>query len=64
MTIHDEVSALRNQAIDLLLNERKQIDDELTSLGYGIQNAPTQKRRGRPAKVKEPVQLSQPGSSE
>lgn len=46
MDILDRVAALKAQAIDLLLAERKRIDNELLGLGYE-KNA-SAKRRGRP----------------
>jgi len=35
----------------VLLNEREQIDSELNQLGYGQENAPSGKRRGRRPKA-------------
>ncbi len=48
--MNGQVQELKRQAIDLLLKERAEIDQELERLGYGKENAPTQKRRGRPPK--------------
>ena len=45
-----EIQALKQQAIDLLLNERELIDHELKQLGYGQENAPLGKKRGRKSK--------------
>jgi len=47
MTALEQVAQLKQQAIELLLNEREQIDSELNQLGYGQENAPSGKRRGR-----------------
>ena len=51
MTALEQVAQLKQQAIDLLLNEREHIDSELNQLGYGQENAPTGKRRGRRPKA-------------
>ena len=40
MTVLEQVAQLKQQAIELLLNEREQIDSELNQLGYGQENAP------------------------
>ena len=53
MTIHDEVAALRNQAINLLLNEREKIDADLEQLGHNAEIKNPAKRRGRPPKTQE-----------
>jgi hypothetical protein len=51
MNTIEQVASLKKQAIDLLLNEREQIDRELTSLGHGDKKDPAAlKRRGRPPK--------------
>ena len=49
MNALESVQLLKTQAIDLLLNEREQIDQELNQLGYGKEKAPG-KKRGRPSK--------------
>ena len=51
MTALEQVAQLKQQAIELLLNEREHIDSELNQLGYGQENAPTGKRRGRRPKA-------------
>jgi hypothetical protein len=51
MTTLEQVAQLKQQAIELLLNERERIDSELNQLGYGQENAPSGKRRGRKPKV-------------
>ena len=51
MTALEQVAQLKQQAIDLLLNEREQIESELNQLGYGQENAPSGKRRGRKPKA-------------
>jgi hypothetical protein len=51
MTALEQVAQLKQQAIELLLNEREQIDSELNRLGYGQENAPSGKRRGRRPKA-------------
>jgi hypothetical protein len=51
MSALTDVATLKQQAIALLLDERQKIDLELEQLGYGKENAPTQKRRGRRPKV-------------
>jgi hypothetical protein len=51
MTTLEQVAQLKQQAIELLLNERERIDTELNQLGYGQENAPSGKRRGRKPKV-------------
>jgi hypothetical protein len=51
MTALEQVAQLKQQAIELLLNEREQIDSELNQLGYGQENAPSGKRRGRRSKA-------------
>jgi hypothetical protein len=59
MTVFEQVTQLKQQAIDLLLNEREHIDSELNQLGYGQENAPSGKRRGRrPKAVIEPEDLA------
>ena len=55
MTALEQVAQLKQQAIELLLNEREHIDSELNQLGYGQENAPSGKRRGRPTKNSIPV---------
>ena len=47
MTALEQVAQMKQSAIDLLLNEREQIDQELQALGYGQEKAPSGKRRGR-----------------
>ena len=49
MTAREQVNDLKQQAIKLLLEERRQIDEELATLGYD-QEKPSEKRRGRPPK--------------
>ena len=56
MTILDQAEELRQQAIGLLLNEREQIDLRLNQLGY--EKAAPGKKRGRPPKLKEPLDPS------
>jgi hypothetical protein len=51
MTALEQVAQLKQQAIEVLLNEREQIDSELNQLGYGQENAPSGKRRGRKPKT-------------
>ena len=51
MTALEQVAQLKQQAIKLLLNEREHIDSELNQLGYGQENAPSGKRRGRRPKA-------------
>jgi len=51
MTALEQVAQLKQQAIQLLLNEREHIDSELNQLGYGQENAPSGKRRGRRPKA-------------
>ena len=51
MTALEQVAQLKQQAIDMLLNEREHIDSELNQLGYGQENAPSGKRRGRRPKA-------------
>ncbi len=51
MTALEQVAHLKQQAIELLLSEREQIDSELNQLGYGQENAPSSKRRGRKPKA-------------
>ena len=51
MTVFEQVAQLKQQAIELLLNEREHIDSELNQLGYGQENAPSGKRRGRRPKA-------------
>ena len=51
MTALEQVAQLKQQAIELLLNEREHIDSELNQLGYGQENAPSGKRRGRRPKA-------------
>lgn len=51
MTALEQVAQLKQQAIELLLNEREHIDAELNQLGYGQENAPSGKRRGRRPKA-------------
>lgn len=51
MTTLEQVAQLKQQAIDLLLNEREHIDSELNQLGYGQENAPSGKKRGRRPKA-------------
>jgi hypothetical protein len=48
MTALEKVEELKTQAIEILLAEQKQIESQLHQLGYGQENAPTHKRRGRP----------------
>jgi hypothetical protein len=57
MTVLERVNQMKQSAIELLLNERGQIDQELNALGYGQKEAPA-KRRGRPAKARESSQPS------
>ena len=53
MTAIEQAHALQQQAIAILLEERGQIDAQLTQLGYGqIKTAPS-KKRGRPLKQPE-----------
>jgi hypothetical protein len=59
----DKVALLRQQAIDLLLLDREIIDEQLNQLGYGKENAPAQKRRGRKPKQSAEHQLSPGGNS-
>ncbi len=55
MTTFERVAQLKQQAIELLLNERERIDSELSQLGYGQEKAPSGKRRGRrPKNLTEP----------
>ena len=55
MSALDKVAQLKQQAIDLLISERERIDAELNQLGYGQENTPTGKRRGRrPKNLTEP----------
>ena len=59
MSALDQVAQLKQQAIELLINERDRIDAELNQLGYGQENAPSGKRRGRrPKGVMEQEALS------
>ena len=51
MTALEQVAQLKQQAIELLLNEREHIDSELNQLVYGQENAPSGKRRGRRPKA-------------
>lgn len=51
MSALTDVQSLKQQAIDLLLNEREQIDAELTQLGYGQENAAPHKKRGPKPKI-------------
>ena len=50
MTAIKQAHDLKQQAIDLLLNEREKIDQELQQLGHGEIKSPS-KRRGRPPKI-------------
>jgi hypothetical protein len=52
MTALEQADALQQQAIDLLLAERQQIDDRLAQLGHGDKKGPVA-RRGRPPKQPE-----------
>jgi hypothetical protein len=54
MTALEQVAQLKAQAVELLIAERDRIDDELAILQVE-KNAPTQKRRGRPAKSEPSV---------
>jgi hypothetical protein len=51
MTALEQVAQMKQQAIDVLLNERELIDQELSSLGHGQGKAPSGKRRGRRPKA-------------
>lgn len=48
MTTLEKAEALRTEAINLLLEERARIDQQLQTLGY--EKAPLGKKRGRPPK--------------
>jgi hypothetical protein len=50
MTALDQANVLIDQAIELLLAERQQIDERLAQLGHGDTNTAPMKKRGRPAK--------------
>jgi hypothetical protein len=53
--MNDQVSQLKQQAIQILLKDRQEIDAELDRLGYGKEKPPTTyRRRGRPPKVAQP----------
>lgn len=47
MDVIEQAEELRQRAISLLVEERSRIDAQLNQLGYGQENAPTGKRRGR-----------------
>ena len=64
MNAIDQAQALRQQAIDILLAERRRIDEELAQFGHGQIKATLGKKRGRPLKVTEPSQPSLIGNSE
>lgn len=55
MTILEKAEQLRLEAINLLLNERNQIDHQLNQLGYSQEQKSPGKRRGRPPKTQEEV---------
>jgi hypothetical protein len=57
MTILEKAEGLRQEAILLLLDERKRIDESLAQLGY--EKAPL-KKRGRPPKSEAQVEDPQP----
>lgn len=50
MTALEQALELQNQAIQLLLTEREEIDHRLLQLGHG-QEKTTQTKRGRPRKL-------------
>ena len=54
MNARAQAEELKRQAIDVLLEERAAIDEELKLLGYGQGTAP-QKKRGRPKK--QPIEV-------
>jgi len=51
MNAREQAEGLKRQAIDLLMKERAEIDQELDRLGYGQEKTAPQKRRGRPPKA-------------
>jgi hypothetical protein len=62
MTALNQALELQNQAIELLLNERNEIDHRLAQLGHGQQKTALPKKRGRKPKLSQ--QLSQPDTTE
>jgi hypothetical protein len=54
MTALEQASELQQQAIQLLLTEREEIDHRLAQLGHGQEKTTTMKRRGRPPKTQSP----------
>jgi len=61
MNALEQVNQLKQQGIGLLLNEREQIDQELSKLGYGQEEAPLKIKRGRKPKITQPeVEVPQP----
>lgn len=53
MNTLDKAEDLRQQAIALLLDERKRIDESLAQLGHNDEQKSPGKRRGRPPKRQE-----------
>jgi hypothetical protein len=56
MTALEQVEQLTQQAMNILLAEREQIDARLAQLGYGNNKTAPMKKRGRP--TKEAISLS------
>jgi hypothetical protein len=55
MTALEQANELQQQAVNILLAEREQIDARLVQLGYGDIKTTSGKRRGRPPLVKEAI---------
>ena len=55
MTALEKAEGLRQEAINLLLDERKRIDESLAQLGHAQEQKSPGKRRGRPPKTQEEV---------
>lgn len=65
MTAIEQSEALRQQAITLLLAEAQTIHDQLRTFGYDPDNKTAlHKKRGRPAKITQPFEISQPGTTD
>ena len=61
MTAIEQADALTQEAVELLLAERQQIDDRLHQLGHadgaGQKKTTLGKKRGRPSKLSQPSPL-------
>jgi hypothetical protein len=64
MTALEKAAELQEEAVNILLAEREQIDARLGQLGYGQEKAALGKKRGRPSKTLTSDLLGMTGSVE